>query len=92
MDTRAVIDAAAECGTAIELNADPHRLDIDWRHLAYARQRGVKVAIDTDAHSTSGLETMRYGVGIARKGGLTAQDVLNAMSVEDLLTYFKSVR
>ena len=85
LDIRAVIDAAVESGTAIELNSSPSRLDLDWRHLAYAKERGLQVPINTDAHSVEGLKDMQYGVGIARKGGLTAQDVLNAMSVEALL-------
>jgi len=85
LDIRAVIDAAVESGTAIELNSSPSRLDLDWRHLAYAKESGLQVPINTDAHSVEGLEDMQYGVGIARKGGLTAQDVLNTMSVEALL-------
>jgi len=89
LDMRAVVDAAAEAGTAIELNAHPRRLDLDWRHMGYAKERGVKVAINTDAHGTDGLEHMHYGVGIARKGGLTAGDVLNAMSLSDLLRWLE---
>ncbi len=88
LDVQAVVDAAAGAGTAIELNASPQRLDLDWRHLAYARERGVKISINTDAHSVEGLEHMPCGVGIARKGGLTAEHVLNAMGVEVLLAHF----
>ena len=87
LDTRAVIDAAAESGTAIELNANPHRLDLDWRYLGYARERGVKIAINTDAHSVEGLNDMRYGTGIARKGALKPGDVLNTLEVEALLSH-----
>ncbi len=86
VDIRAVIDAAAEARTAIEINANPARLDMDWRFLEYAREKGVQIPINTDAHSTEELENMRYGLGIARKGGLTADDVLNALSAEDFLT------
>ncbi|MDE3000444.1 MAG: DNA polymerase/3'-5' exonuclease PolX [Gemmatimonadota bacterium] len=82
LDHRAVIDAAAEANTAIELNANPRRLDMDWRHIGYARERGVKISINTDAHSIKGLEQMEYGLGVGRKGGLTAGDVLNAMSLD----------
>jgi DNA polymerase (family 10) len=89
LDTRAVIDAAAESGTAIELNANPHRLDLDWRHLGHARERGVKIAINTDAHSVEGLDDMRYGTGIARKGGLGPGDVLNALELDALLECLK---
>jgi DNA polymerase (family 10) len=87
LDTRAVCQAAAEAGTAIELNAHPRRLDLDWRELRFARECGVKVAIDTDAHSIEGLDDMDYGVGIARKAGLEKDDVLNTMSVDALLDW-----
>jgi DNA polymerase (family 10) len=80
IDVHAVIDAAAETGTAIEINANPARLELDWRHLAYAKDKGLKVPINTDAHSVQGLLDMSFGVGIARKGGLTADQVLNALS------------
>ena len=86
LDHRAVIDAAAESNTAIELNANPRRLDMDWRHIGYAREKGVKIAINTDAHSVEGLEQMVHGLGCGRKGGLTPEDVLNAMNVDDFLS------
>ncbi len=85
VNMRAVIDAAAEARTAIEINANPARLDMDWRLLNYARQKGVQIPINTDAHSIEELENMRYGLGIARKGGLTPADVPNALSAEDFL-------
>ncbi len=87
LDMRAVIVAAAESGTAIELNANPHRLDLDWRYLGYARERGVKIAINTDAHSVEGLDDMGYGTGIARKGALRPDDVLNTLEVEALFEH-----
>ncbi len=90
LDHRAVIDAAAEANTSIELNANPRRLDMDWRHIGYAREKGVKIAINTDAHSVEGLEQMKYGLGVGRKGGLTPADVLNTMTVDDFLTVIKS--
>ncbi|MCY3767484.1 MAG: DNA polymerase/3'-5' exonuclease PolX [Gemmatimonadetes bacterium] len=83
LDHRAVIEAAAEANTAIELNANPRRLDMDWRHIGYAREKGVKISINTDAHSIEGLEQMDYGLGVGRKGGLTTADVLNAMTLDD---------
>ena len=83
LDHRAVIDAAAEADTAIELNANPRRLDMDWRHIGYAREKGVKISINTDAHNIEGLEQMDFGLGVGRKGGLTAADVLNAMTLDD---------
>ena len=85
LNMKAVIDAAAEARTAIEINANPARLELDWRFLSYAREKGVQVPINTDAHSVEGLKDMCFGLGIARKGGLTADDVLNALSAEDFL-------
>ena len=87
LDHRAVIDAAAVANTAIELNANPRRLDMDWRHIGYAREKGVKIAINTDAHSVEGLEQMAHGLGVGRKGGLTPSDVLNAMPVDNFLAW-----
>ena len=87
LDHRAVIDAAAEANTAIELNANPRRLDMDWRHIGYAREKGVKIAINTDAHSVEGLDQMKYGLGVGRKGGLTPADVLNAMTEDEFLSW-----
>lgn len=79
-----ILDACAETGTAIELNAHPSRLDLDWRYCGPARDRGIKIAVNPDAHSVDGLDVMRYGVGIARKGGLTPADVLNTWSGAEL--------
>ena len=87
LDMAAVIEAAAESSTAIELNAHPRRLDLDWRHLPLARERGVKISINTDAHAVDGLSHMRFGVGIAQKGGLTKADVLNTLSADQLKRY-----
>ncbi len=85
LNMKAVIDAAAESRTAIEINANPARLEMDWRFLPYAREKRVQIPINTDAHSTDGLKDMGFGLGVARKGGLTADDVLNARSAEDFL-------
>ena len=65
-----MLEKAAEVGVAVELNADPHRLDLDWRYLPRARELGVPIEIGPDAHSTRGLDYMTIGVGIARKGWL----------------------
>jgi DNA polymerase (family 10) len=83
-DMEVVLAAAATHGKAIELNANPHRLDMDWRHLARARELGIPIAINPDAHSLEGLEDVRWGVAMARKGGLTARDVLNTAPPEAL--------
>ena len=80
IDQHAVIDAAAEYKTIIEINANPHRLDLDWRLLGYAKQKGVKIAINPDAHNLRGLQHVMYGVRMARKGWLTHSDVVNTYS------------
>ncbi len=92
LDLDMVIDAAAEHGVCIEINAHPSRLDLDWRYLHRARDKGIKIPINPDAHVIDGLEDMRYGVGIARKGWLRASDVLNTMSTDALLAFFKNRR
>ncbi|HLI08487.1 MAG TPA: DNA polymerase/3'-5' exonuclease PolX [Ktedonobacteraceae bacterium] len=92
LNIEAVIDAAAAHMVSIEINANPSRLDLDWRYLRRARDKGMKIPIDTDAHSIAGLDDMRYGVYIARKGWLTASDVLNAFPLEKLLKYFQEQR
>ncbi len=88
IDLRAVIDAAAEAGVAIEINANPHRLDLDWRHVAYAAERGVLIAINPDAHSTAGLEHVSFGVSMARKAGLEARRILNCWPLDEVAAYF----
>jgi len=89
LDMKAVIRAAAENGVCIELNANPHRLDVDWRVIPEVKAAGLKVSINPDAHHPEGLADMRYGVGIARKGGLTREDVLNTMGLPDLIRYLR---
>lgn len=75
----AVIEAAAETGTIIELNANPRRLDMDWQWWPLAKEKGVRCAINPDAHTTAGLQDLVFGVGSARKGWLTRQDVINTL-------------
>jgi DNA polymerase (family 10) len=84
VDAEAVIDAAAASGCAIEINGNPHRLELDWRLCRRAVERGVKLSIDPDAHSIAELGLVRYGVGIARKGWVTRDATLNAMTAEEL--------
>lgn len=92
LDMDAVIERAAERGVALELNADPHRLDIDWRLLPSARAAGVTIEIGPDAHSTRGLDNVHFGVGVARKGMLTAAEVLNARSAADVVAFARARR
>jgi DNA polymerase (family 10) len=91
-DLERVIVRAGELGVAIELNADPNRLDLDWRWHRFATERGVRIPICPDAHTTGGLSNVRYGIGVARKGWLTAPDVLNTLAVDDLLAFFADQR
>lgn len=88
----AVIERAAELRVAIELNCDPHRLDLDWRWLRMARERGAQVEIGPDAHSPEGLANVDLGIGIARKACLEATDVLNARDVEGVLAFARARR
>ena len=81
----AVFRKAAERGIAIEVNADPHRLDLDWRLVRQARALGVRFSIGPDAHSVAGMANMEFGLGIARKGWLEATDVWNTLSADDFL-------
>jgi DNA polymerase (family 10) len=87
IDLDAILDKALDKGIALEMNADPHRLDLDWRILRQARDRGVMISIGADAHSIPTLRHVDNGIGIARKGWLTAEQVLNALSVEDFLAH-----
>ncbi len=87
VDVDAIIAAAAQHGVSIEINAHPARLDMDWRHIKKARDSGVKIAVNTDAHRTSGLDCLPYGIGIARKGWLRREDVLNTLDCHAFANY-----
>ena len=89
VDLHKVIDAAAEKGAVIEINAHPYRFDLDWRYCKYAKERGVKVSINPDAHHAEDLANVSYGVGIARKGWLTSRDVLNTMTLGEIKKKFR---
>jgi DNA polymerase (family 10) len=92
IDIAVVLDKAAAQGVAVELNADPHRLDLDWRLIPRARAAGAVIEIGPDAHSTNGLDNVDFGIGMARKGGLTSADVLNARSADDVLAFARARR
>ncbi|PYK30882.1 MAG: histidinol-phosphatase [Verrucomicrobia bacterium] len=79
IDIPAVLDAAAATGTWIEINAAPKRLDLDWRWWPLAKQKGVKCVINPDAHRVERLQDLWFGAGIARKGWLTKDDVVNCL-------------
>ncbi|MEP7380441.1 MAG: PHP domain-containing protein [Gemmatimonadota bacterium] len=92
INVSALLEKAGEARVAIELNADPHRLDLDWRYLREAHARGALIEIGPDAHSVAGLENVALGVGIARKGWLSRDDVLNARSVDAVLAFASARR
>lgn len=88
VDHRKIIDACAEHGVAIELNANPNRLDIDYPWIQYAMTKGVCIALCPDAHSIGGLDDMAIGVLTARKGGLLKKYCLNCMDTAELTSHF----
>jgi DNA polymerase (family 10) len=92
VDVDAVIDKAVETGTALELNCDPHRMDLDWRLVRKARDRGVVIEIGPDAHSTSSLDNVEMGVGMARKAWLSAGQVLNARPAAKVVAFANAKR
>jgi DNA polymerase (family 10) len=87
LDLEQVLRTAAARGVAIEVNADPHRLDLDWRAVRRARDLGVTVSIGADAHSVAGVANVAVGTGVARKGWLAASDVLNTRDVDGFLAF-----
>jgi DNA polymerase (family 10) len=86
IDHRRIIDACAEHDVVIELNANPYRLDMDWTWIPYAIEKGVPISINPDAHSTGGIDDIRYGVLAARKGGLTASGCWNTGNISAQLS------
>jgi DNA polymerase (family 10) len=92
LDMEAVIQAAAATGTIIEINASPYRLDLDWRWCRQAKEAGVLMAVNPDAHSVQDMDYMRFGVAAARKGGLAAADIVNARSLEQAITLLRRKR
>lgn len=85
IDHKKIIDACSEYGVVIEINANPYRLDLDWRWISYAKDMGVKICINPDAHSLDGIDDIYYGVCAGRKGGLTKEMTLNALSAEQFI-------
>lgn len=85
INMRKVIECAAKYKKVIELNANPQRLDIDWRHGPFVKEMGVKVAICTDAHTIDGLNDIMFGIGIARKSWYTKDDVINTKGLREFL-------
>jgi DNA polymerase (family 10) len=84
-DMERILDAAHKHGVVMECNAAPERLDFKDTHARMAKERGVKIVISTDAHTTRGLQAMRYGVQMARRGWLEKKDVINTFGLEKML-------
>ncbi len=89
IDHKAVIDACAAHGVIIEINANPWRLDIDWRWVSYALEQGVWISVNPDAHETAGYHDMYFGMLAGRKGGLTAERCFNAQPLEVVAKHFE---
>lgn len=87
-----VIEAAAQYSKALEINASAERMDLRDVYVREARERGVKITINTDAHSTTGLGTLYWGLSMARRAGLTARNVINTYSLADLRTFIAKSR
>jgi DNA polymerase (family 10) len=92
LDMEAVLKAAAETGVALEINAHPARLDLDDAYARRAKELGIPISINTDAHSEADLEMLFYGVAIARRAWLEAKDVINCWATEKLLDWLKARR
>lgn len=90
LDFKKIIDACAANKVVIEINANPLRLDLDWRWHRYALDKGVLLSINPDAHRTEGLHDMQYGVFVARKGGLSKEKCLNAFSLAEITAFFQA--
>ncbi|CUU03327.1 Histidinol phosphatase [Candidatus Thermokryptus mobilis] len=92
VNMKRIIDEASKLGVAIEFNANPHRLDIDWRFINYAKKKGVKISINPDAHAIGEIHYTLLSLGTARKGMLTKEDVLNAMNLDEVQNFLKKRR
>lgn len=87
LDYERIFGVAAENGVLIEINGNPDRLELDWRHLQRAKAMGVRFSINPDAHSTEAISHVFYGVNVARKGGLEGADILNTRPLPEILEY-----
>jgi DNA polymerase (family X) len=92
MDLEAVFEAAGRTGTALEINSHPDRLDLSDEHVLWARRHGVRFAVDTDAHAVPHLDHRRFGVGVAQRGWLTKDDVINAWPLRKLQRFLEDGR
>jgi len=89
VDYEKIIDACGKHNVVIELNANPRRLDMDWRHIPKAIEKGVLISIDPDAHSVDAFNDIRYGVLAAQKGGLTKEHNLSSFSLQQFEAFLE---
>jgi len=89
LNIKKVIEACVSNDVTIEINASPHRLDLDWRNIYYARELGCKFAINPDSHSVKGIEETVFGINIARKGGIQKSEVINCYTEAEFEEYLK---
>jgi DNA polymerase (family 10) len=89
LNIKKVIEACAKNDVAIEINASPYRLDLDWRNIWYAREVGCKFAVNPDAHSVEGIWDTEYGINIARKAGVQKEEVINCCTLEEFERFKK---
>lgn len=92
LDIGKVIEAAYQNQVVLEINASPHRLDLDWRYAKQAKEKGVQFSVNPDAHRIGGLSDTFLGVGIARKGWLSASDIVNTLSLSQMQSYLEKKR
>ncbi len=90
VDVEKLLDAVAESRLAIEINGDPHRLDLEPRWSKMAKERGLRFVISTDAHAMSELQNLKFGIHLARRAGITKTDVLNTLPVEQFKAFVKA--
>ena len=92
VDHKKIIDACAANHVVIEINAHPRRLDMDWKHIDYALEKGLLLSINPDAHFLDGFDDVKYGVLAAQKGGLTKEDNLSSFSLEEFESWLAKNR
>lgn len=87
VDMKKIIDACSSNNVAIEINANPHRLDLDWRWIYYAREKGCLFSINPDAHSVGEISYIKYGIMVARKGGMQSNEVINCFGKNEFIKF-----
>jgi len=87
-----VIEAAHRYGVVLELNSSPYRLDLDWRHCKLAKEAGVPLSINPDAHGVEGIFDTVFGIGIARKGWLSKEDLINTLPLDQIKSFLMNKR